>query len=137
IQGCSFPLSPINGYDLSNTPLVPGYYCMDGQYVDNGQVLTLEGDGLYVFYVLSSNKTATASFLLDSGASVVLAGNAQANNVYWIVYDDQLLLAEDSTLVGSVLSSDTLEPFSDESQVTGRLLTTDDLYLYNTTVIVP
>ncbi len=151
IEGCSYPQSPsppsADTNDLSNIPLVPGYYCLDGPYVDDDSVLTLEGDGLYVFYVFCDScdkyidpkqKGVIGGFELGGSASIVLAGGAKANNVYWIVYDDWLTLDEDSTLVGSVLSLDELYPFNDVgSQVNGRLLTAGELGLDDTTVIVP
>lgn len=81
---------------LGGGNFVPGVYKYDDAVGLSGS-LTLTGDGEYVFQIATTLITSV-------GSSMILAGGAQAENVYWIV-GSSATLGVDSTLQGNVLAS--------------------------------
>ncbi|HLF66278.1 MAG TPA: ice-binding family protein [Gammaproteobacteria bacterium] len=126
-QGCSNL-----DYDLSNAALPPGVYCLNGHSVSNHSTLTLNGEGIYVFYV------DYEGFYLGQYAKVLLDKGAHADNVYWIV-DNRLHLELESTIVGNILVARSVpyQHFGDLSKIKGRVLSLDTLSLYGNRVMVP
>ncbi len=120
-------------YELSNTVLMPGSYCLNGHSVINQSKLTLQGEGTYVFYVDGEG------FYLGPNAAVLLTEGANANNVYWVV-DNRLHLSVGSIMTGNILGGESI-PYGmfagARSRVNGRVLSLDTLNLYGNTVRVP
>lgn len=85
---------------LLTQTLSPGVYCFDVAATSTGGVLTLNGpaDGIWIFKV----GTLGTGALTGTNFTVVLAGNAQACNVYWHIADAATMT--DSDFVGTLLT---------------------------------
>ena len=81
--------------DLGATTLAPGVYCSASGLNLTG-ALTLSGSGTYVFQAGSALTVATSG-------SVVLAGGAEAKNVYWQV-GSSATLGNGSAVKGNVVA---------------------------------
>jgi hypothetical protein len=81
--------------DLGGTTLAPGVYCSASGLNLTG-ALTLSGDGNYVFQ-------AGSAFTVATSGSVVLAGGAQAKNVYWQV-GSSATLGTSSAVKGNIVA---------------------------------
>src|ERR1700731_1441060 len=101
-QPCATNLS---GLILGTTPgavtLSPGAYCFNDAAQLTG-ILTLSGNGVYIFQIGSTLTTA-------SNSSVVLANGAMAGNVFWQV-GSSATIGTNTVFVGSILAkvSDTV-----------------------------
>jgi hypothetical protein len=101
-QPCATNLS---GLILGTTPgavtLSPGAYCFNDAAQLTG-ILTLSGNGVYIFQMGSTLTTA-------SNSSVVLANGAMAGNVFWQV-GSSATIGTNTVFVGSILAkvSDTV-----------------------------
>jgi type VI secretion system secreted protein VgrG len=97
-ETCSTNLS---GQDLGGQFLAPGVYCFDSSAQLTG-ILTLNGNGVYVFKIGSTLTTAT-------GSSVVLTNGALCGNVFWQV-GSSATLGTGTIFVGNVIAftSDTV-----------------------------
>ena len=85
------------GTQLGGTILAPGVYdSVAGTFAITGN-LTLNGNGVYVFKMLSTLDTAI-------GSQVLLSGGAQAANVFWQVGSSATFL-DSSIFVGNVLAA--------------------------------
>ncbi len=139
--------------DLSGVILGPNTYCLDGQYVQDLQTLTLSGAGQYVFFVYddareipyaktnhrkdSNCSTLDYGFCLGENASVVWANGAEVDDIFWIDENFDLQLYVNSSLAGNVLSYEGLAPFFDDvGQVNGRMLTLGCLSLSGNSITV-
>ncbi|HEY4949777.1 MAG TPA: ice-binding family protein [Candidatus Acidoferrales bacterium] len=89
----------LSGKILGTSPgavvLAPGVYCFGSSAQLTG-TLTLSGNGVYVFQIGSTLTSA-------SNASVVLAGGATAENVFWQV-GSSATLGDSTFLEGSILA---------------------------------
>jgi len=108
--------SPCNfnktGQNLGGMTLTPGTYCQTAAPTLTG-VLTLSGNGVFIFQLGSTLVTAT-------GASVVLTNGAQPCNVYWQV-SSSATINTTSNFVGTVMALTTIT-VSNGAVVQGRLL---------------
>jgi len=101
-QPCATNLS---GLILGTTPgavtLSPGVYCFNDSAQLTG-ILTLNGNGVYIFQMGSTLTTA-------SNSSVVLANGAMAGNVFWQV-GSSATIGTNTVFIGSILAkvSDTV-----------------------------
>jgi hypothetical protein len=91
----------LSGQDLGGQFLAPGVYCFDSSAQLTG-ILTLNGNGVYVFKIGSTLTTAT-------GSSVVLTNGALCGNVFWQV-GSSATLGTGTIFVGNVIAftSDTV-----------------------------
>jgi Ice-binding-like len=95
------PTNNLSGVDLGGLTLAPGVYCFDSSAQLTG-ILTLSGNGVYVFKIGSTLTTAT-------GSSVVLTNGALCGNVFWQV-GSSATLGTGTIFVGTVIAftSDTV-----------------------------
>ncbi|HWZ42702.1 MAG TPA: ice-binding family protein [Candidatus Saccharimonadales bacterium] len=93
------------------TTLSPGVYCFNSSAQLTG-TLTLNGNGVYIFKIVSTFTTASHS-------SVVLAGGATAGHVFWQV-GSSATVGTNTAFQGSILAliSDTV---TTGASVTGRV----------------
>ncbi|HEY8109870.1 MAG TPA: ice-binding family protein, partial [Candidatus Nitrosotenuis sp.] len=78
-------------------PLTPGVYCIDGSAYVNTAGIILNGDGLYIFRINGALDTVANSH-------VILTGNAQSNNVFWVPTGGTTLGAN-SVFAGNILTN--------------------------------
>src|SRR6202521_837710 len=89
---CNFNMT---GQNLGGKTLTPGTYCQTTAPTLTG-VLTLSGNGVFIFQIGSTLVTAP-------GASVVLTGGAQPCNVFWQV-SSSATLDTTTTFVGTIMA---------------------------------
>ena len=110
--------------NLNNQRLIPGVYCVSGNYDFNGQVLLdAQGDpnALFVF------KLSTL-FTVWPDSRVLLVGGAQAQNVFWQV-GGKVLIGTSADVTGTVVTVDSITfgrgadnpVFDERGMVNGRL----------------
>ncbi len=93
---CTMTLGMATVLDTIPQPLSPGVYCIDGAAsIVNG--LTLSGNGVYLFRINGALDAIGSS-------AVVLAGGADANNVFWAPVGGTTL-ADDSIFAGTILTN--------------------------------
>jgi len=93
---CTTTLTAATVLDSLPQPLTPGVYCIGGA-VSINSVTTLSGDGAFMFR-LGGALDAVA------GSTVQLAGNARANDVFWVPVGATTLGAH-SVFAGNLLSN--------------------------------
>src|SRR2546427_9931532 len=93
---CTTTLTAATVLDSLPQPLTPGVYCIAGA-VSVNTVTTLSGDGAYIFRMGGALNTV-------AGSIVELAGNAKADNVFWVPIGATTLGAN-SAFAGNVLSN--------------------------------
>src|SRR3989454_3245339 len=93
---CTTTLTAATVLDSLPQPLTPGVYCIAGA-VSVNTVTTLSGDGGYIFRMGGALNTV-------AGSIVKLAGNAKADNVFWVPIGATTLGAN-SAFAGNVLSN--------------------------------
>jgi hypothetical protein len=93
---CTISLTAATVLDTLPQPLTPGVYCITGA-VSINNVITLSGDGVYIFRMGGALNTVALS-------TVTLAGNAKADNVFWVPVGATTLGAN-SHFTGNVLSN--------------------------------
>ena len=93
---CTTTLTAATVLDSLAQPLTPGVYCITGA-VSINNVITLSGDGVYIFRMGGALNTVAHS-------NVTLAGNAKADNVFWVPVGATTLGAN-SVFAGNVLSN--------------------------------
>ena len=93
---CTTTLTAATVLDSLAQPLTPGVYCITGA-VSINNVITLSGDGVYIFRMGGALDTV-------AGSIVTLAGNAKADNVFWVPVGATTLGAN-SHFAGNVLSN--------------------------------
>jgi Ice-binding-like len=108
--------SPCNfnktGQNLGGMTLTPGTYCQTTAPTLTG-VLTLSGNGIFIFQLGSTLVTAT-------GSSVVLANGAQPCNVFWQV-SSSATINTTASFVGTVMALTSIT-VSNGAVIQGRLL---------------
>lgn len=108
--------SPCNfnktGQNLGGKTLTPGTYCLTTAPTLTG-VLTLSGNGVFIFQLGSTLVTAT-------GSSVVLANGAQPCNVFWQV-SSSATINTTTSFVGTVMALTSIT-VSSGAVIQGRLL---------------
>ncbi len=85
----------LSGQDLGTLVLTPGIYKFDSSAQLTG-IVTLSGNGLYIFQIGSTLTTASSS-------SVLLINGAQADDVYWQV-GSSATLGTDTSFIGTILA---------------------------------
>jgi hypothetical protein len=80
--------------ELSGVTLNPGVYCFPSSVHVSGGILTLSGPGPFIFKV-------TSTFITSAGSSVVLAGGATCDYIYWLVGSSATL---GGAVVGNILA---------------------------------
>src|SRR3990172_3141928 len=93
---CTTTLTAATVLDSLPQPLTPGVYCIAGAVSINTEI-TLSGDGTYIFRMGGALNTV-------AGSIVKLAGNAKADNVFWVPVGATTLGAH-SVFAGNVLSN--------------------------------
>src|ERR1700737_3091610 len=108
--------SPCNfnktGENLGGKTLTPGTYCQTTAPTLTG-VLTLSGNGVFIFQIGSTLVTAP-------GASVVLSGGAQPCNVFWQV-SSSATLDTTTTFVGTIMALTSIS-LNNGASIQGRAL---------------
>ena len=121
-QSCQVNLT---GQDLGGMILPPGVYCFDSSAQLTG-VLTLNGNGVYIFKIGSTLTTA-------SGSSVVLINGAQAGNVFWQV-GSSATLGTTTSFVGNIFALTSITATTGAT-VNGRLLARNGAVTLDTNII--
>jgi hypothetical protein len=116
---CTISLTAATVLDNLVQPLTPGVYCITGA-VSINNVITLSGDGVYIFRMGGALNTV-------AGSTVTLAGNAKADNVFWVPVGATTLGAN-SHFAGNVLSN--------AATTVGTLVTMDGRILSNGAVTI-
>jgi hypothetical protein len=93
---CTTTLTAATVLDSLAQPLTPGVYCITGA-VSINNVITLSGDGVYIFRMGGALNTVANSV-------VRLDGDAKADNVFWVPVGATTLGAN-SVFTGNVLSN--------------------------------
>ena len=124
-QALEFP-APTN---LGGQVLVAGLYESGGVFeINSGGLLTLTGDADDVFIFRS-----TSTLITGSGSTVLLDGDVDACNVFWVV-PSSATLGTASTFVGTILAEQSISATTG-STVEGRLLTRIGAVTLDTTTI--
>ena len=117
----------LTGGSLANEEIIPGqpgvfpagiYATTAAMSVAASQRVTLTGDANAVFVFISGE-----AFTLGASVQILLAGGAQAKNVYWIIGTNvgALTVGASSTLVGNYLVDGAMT-IGASVQITGRVL---------------
>jgi uncharacterized protein YjbI with pentapeptide repeats len=115
--------------DMGGSNVQPGVYCIGGAVdISGGTILTLDGDGLYIFDITGALNTV-------AGTSVVLTNGATSDNVFWVM-TGATTLGAGSNFAGTILS-DAAITIGSGTTVDGRVLTTGPLTIATSTVTVP
>ena len=94
LEGLAYILD-LSGQDLGTLVITPGVYKFDSSAQLTG-IVTLNGNGLFIFQIGSTITTAT-------GSSVLLINGAQADNVFWQV-GSSATIGTDTSFVGTILA---------------------------------
>ena len=97
--------------ELSGVTLTHGVYCFPSSAQVSGGILTLTGPGPFIFKVSST-------FITSAGSSVILAGGATCDNIYWLVGSSATL---GGAVVGNILAY-TSVGMNPGARLTGRAL---------------
>lgn len=124
--------SPCNfnktGVNLGGQTLTPGTYCQTTAPTLTG-ILTLSGNGVYIFQIGSTLVTAP-------GAAVLLTGGAQPCNVFWQV-GSSATLDTTTTFVGTIMAQASIS-FNNGASLQGRALAqTAAVTLINNQITAP
>lgn len=115
--------------ELGGEVLTPDLYESGDVFTITGD-LTLDGQGdpdaVFIF-------RSTATLITASASNVVLINNANPCNVFWIL-PSSATLGTGSTMVGTVIASDTIDAETGSS-VTGRLLALNGAVNLDTTTV--
>jgi len=115
--------------ELGGQTLTAGIYESGGVFqIAGGDTLTLNGDADDVFIFRS-----TSTLITGSAATVLLIGEVDACNVYWIV-PSSATLGTDTEFVGTILADQSISA-STGTTVQGRLLTRIGAVTLDTTTI--
>jgi hypothetical protein len=122
------PAGPSEIGDIGGLTLTPGVYTSTSGMEISG-TLTLSGKGVYIFQMASG-------LTVDSNSKVVLAGGAQAANVFWQV-GSSAALGTYSEFEGTILA-DTSVTIATGASVNGRALALNgDVTLEDNAVTIP
>ncbi|MEP7159254.1 MAG: ice-binding family protein [Chloroflexota bacterium] len=126
-QAASYSRSTINtelAPAIPDPPLVPGVYTSASTTFQITNTLTLDAqgdpDGVFIFYMGSTGTSLTTAV----GSNVVLQGDAQACNVFWVVAGTATLFGGagiPTTFVGNILAYASIT-VGDNVTINGRLL---------------
>jgi len=107
-----------------------GLYKFTGAALISGSDLTLTGTGssVWIFQIAST-------LTVENGIQVVLAGGAQAANIFWQV-GSSAMLGSTSVCQGNILAQDEIT-FSTGATLNGRALSETAVTLESTTITVP
>jgi hypothetical protein len=100
---------------LAGQVLLPGVYSLGAANLASGGLLTLSGNGTYIFRVSSSLTTISTS-------NILLTNGAQACNVWWQVGSSATLGG--TTFAGNVVALTGANSMGPDAILEGRLLTT-------------
>ena len=103
------------GTELGGTELTPGVYSSTTLGLTGALTLNAGGDADAVFVLQSGDTLITAA-----NSSVVLAGNAQACNVYWQL-GSSATLGADTVFAGNILAAASIT-LNARASITGRAL---------------
>lgn len=123
-------INELGAGNISGMTLVPGLYKWGTGLLITNQGVTLEGgpNDTWVFQIADD-------FTINNDASIVLAGGAQAKNIFWIT-STQALLGSNVDFSGNILAQ-TLISLTAGTNVTGRLLSQTAVTLDASTVTKP
>jgi hypothetical protein len=138
-KGATSPAPTLAPPDLGGQTLAPGiYYSTSTMLLQNGN-LTLDAQGdanaVWIFQVGSSFTSVGGSpFPSPSGGNVILAGGAQAKNVYWQV-SVSATIGDYTNFYGNVmaLTTITMNPYA---VATGRMLARNGAVTMTSTNII-
>lgn len=122
LESCDVDLS---GQNLGGMTLTPGVYCFTSSAQLTG-ILTLSGNGVYIFKIGTTLTTSSAS-------SVVLTGGAQAGNVFWQV-GSSATLGTTTAFIGTIMALTSITANTGAS-VNGRLLAINGAVTLDTNAI--
>jgi len=123
-------ITELGAGDITGMTLAPGLYKWGTGLLISASGVTLSGaaNDTWIFQVAQGMTVA-------DGAHIILAGGAQAKNIYWITASDALI-GSTVNFNGNILSM-TLISINTGSTVTGRLLAQSAVTLNAATVILP
>jgi hypothetical protein len=125
--------------DLGGKTLAPGiYYSTSTMLLQNGD-LTLDAQGdanaVWIFQVASAlTSIGTGPFQSPSGGSVILAGNAQANNVFWQI-GSSATIGDYTSFKGNILALQSIT-MNSGARAEGRMLAINGSVVLTSTNII-
>lgn len=122
-------LNPGSG-NLGGLNLVPGLYKFTSGALLSGSDLTLTGaaSDVWIFQVATT-------LVVDDGMQVILAGGAQAGNIFWQI-GTSAALGTTTLFKGNILAHDAIT-FATGATLDGRALAQTAVTLESTTITVP
>ncbi len=118
----------LNRPSIGGTTFAPGLYSW-GANLPIDSSITLEGgtNDVWIFQI-------TGNLAVAAGVQVILAGNAQAENVYWQITGGASFLAG-AEFVGNVMTEEDIA-FESDTAMNGRLMSWTAVTLNSTTVVM-
>ncbi|MEX0608181.1 MAG: ice-binding family protein [Balneolaceae bacterium] len=122
--------------DLNAQTLTPGLYEAESIDLAENSIIYLdaEGDAEAVFLI-----RVTSDLTVGSESEIMLEGDAQAQNVYWVV-DGDVTFGENAMVYGNVISGGNIT-LESGAELEGRLLLqgegASDINLNNNTITIP
>jgi hypothetical protein len=118
------PSGPELNPTLAGATLAPGLYKFTGQALLTGSDLTLSGgpEDVWIFQI-------TSDLQVDSGRAVILAGGAQAKNIFWQV-GTSAVLGTSTSFKGTIIADQAITMMT-SSTIEGRALAFSAGVTYN------
>jgi hypothetical protein len=128
--------APVNAYlnpgggNIGGMNLGPGLYGFTGAALISGSDLTLTGSAtnVWIFQIAST-------LTVDNGIHVILAGGAQAANIFWQV-GSSAMFGTTTVFQGTIMAQDEIT-FATGATLDGRALSKTAVTLQSTTITVP
>ena len=125
-EGATAPAPATVAGDIGGTTLAPGIYKSTSTLLIQSGDLTLDAQGdanaVWIFQIASDFTTVGGSpFPSPAGGNVILAGGAQAKNIYWQV-GGSAVLGDYTSFFGNILALTSIT-MNAGAQATGRMLT--------------
>jgi hypothetical protein len=130
-EGASSPAPITVSGNIGVTTLAPGIYKSTSTLAINGSSVTLDAGGdanaVWIFQISST-------LISTTGGSVVLAGGAQAKNIYWQV-GSSATIGDNTAFYGNVLALVSIT-MNTNATATGRMLTQTGAVVLTSTNII-
>ena len=124
-MGATLPAPQVAPADLGGQTLAPGIYTSATTMLLQGGNLTLDAQGdanaVWIFKVGTAfTSIGTAPYPSPSGGNVILAGDAQAKNVYWVV-GSSATIGDYTSFYGTIMAFSSIT-MNTGATATGRML---------------